>query len=85
MGRLCTKGTDCEYHEYDRRLREQFIHGLDIEVMIREISRELTALKYINDATSYPKLMWAPKVEAQRVEKEVLDNIKDAKKFDPFA
>ena len=34
MGRLHTKAIDCEYHEYDQRLREKFINRLDDEVMI---------------------------------------------------
>ena len=70
-----TKTADCEYHEYDRRLTEQFITGLDNEVMIGEIIWELTALKDISEAISYQILMWVERVEAQSGQKEVLDNI----------
>ena len=34
MGRLHTKVADCEYKEYDRRLTEQVINGLDNVDMI---------------------------------------------------
>ena len=29
MGRLHTKASGCDYYEYDRKLTEQFIPGLD--------------------------------------------------------
>ena len=51
MGRLQTKATDCDYNEYDRRLTEQFINGLDND-MISEILREVLTLEDINHATS---------------------------------
>ena len=47
MGRLHIKGKDCEYHVYDSRLTENFIHRLDDEVMIGKILRDLIALKDI--------------------------------------
>ena len=52
MGRLQTKAAPCDFNECDKRLTEQFIHGLDDEGMISEILRELSALVDINDATS---------------------------------
>ena len=82
MGRLHTKAADCEYHEYDRWLTEQFIHGLDDEVMIGEIVRVLMALKDTNEVTRNHILMWTLRMEVQRVQKEVLDNIRDGKEFD---
>ena len=45
MCKLHIKATDCKYKAYGRRLREQFINGLDHENIIEEIIRELTALK----------------------------------------
>ena len=76
MNRLCTEAVDCEYKECNRRMTEQFINGLDDEVCIGEIIRELTALKDINEVTSDHILMWT-----QRAQKEVLDNIRDEKEF----
>ena len=37
MGRLHIKTTDCKYKDYDRRLKEQFINGLDNENIVEEI------------------------------------------------
>ena len=48
LARLHTKASDCEYHEYNYRLTEQFILGLDNEVMIFKVLRKLTVLKDIN-------------------------------------
>ena len=45
MGRLCTKASRCEYHDYDRRLTEQFIHVLDDKVTICKILRKLRDTK----------------------------------------
>ena len=50
--------------------------------MIIEILREPSELEDINDATSKQVLLWAQRVEAKRVQKEALDNIKDTKDFD---
>ena len=60
------KAADCEYKEYDRR---QFIHGLDDDVIIEEITRELTASKDACEVTSDQVLMWAQSVEAQTAQK----------------
>ena len=46
------KVADCDYNEYDRRLTEQFIQGLDNEGMISEILREVSTLKDIDNAIS---------------------------------
>ena len=70
MGRLQTKAVDNDYIECDRRLTEQFIHRLDDKGMISEILREVSMLEDIDDTTSE----WILLV-AQRVQKEVLDNI----------
>ena len=39
-------------------------------------------LEAINDSTSQQVLLWAQRVEAQRIHKETLENIKEAKDFD---
>ena len=59
MGRLHTKAVDCEYYDYDGRLTKQCVHGLDDEVILGQIFRELTVLKDINEANSDQILMWA--------------------------
>ena len=72
------KAVDCKYKEYDRRLRKQFKNSLDDEVII---IRELTALKDTSWFSSNQVLLWARGLEAPRVQKEVLGNIRDAKEF----
>ena len=62
-------------------LTKQCIHGLDDECMKSEILREVSAFENTEDATSEQVLLFAQKVEAQRAQKEALDNIKEAKDF----
>ena len=47
--------------------------------MIGEILREVSALEDIDNATSERVLLWAQRMQAQRVQK---DSIKEAKEFD---
>ena len=35
MGRVCIKAAECNYKEHDRRLKEQFINGIDYEETIK--------------------------------------------------
>ena len=72
---LCTEATDCKYKEYDRRLKEQFINGLVDENMEEEIIRELTASKDTSEVISKQILLLAQRMEVQKVQKEVSDNI----------
>ena len=39
MGRLCIAAVECKYQEVDRKLKEQFIHGLNDKHMLEEIIR----------------------------------------------
>ena len=74
---------DSDYNEYDSRLNDQFIYGLDDKDMMCEIlKRSISARRYINDATSEWVLLWAQRVQAKGAQKETLDNIKQAKDFD---
>ena len=72
MGRL-------QIQEYDKGLKEQFINGLNNETITAKIIKELTALKDMSGVISEQVLIWAQRVEAQKVQMVVLDNIKDAK------
>ena len=40
MGRLWVAAVECNYHEVDRQLREQFIHGLNDKCILKEIIKE---------------------------------------------
>ena len=61
MGRSPTKVEECGYSEYDRRLTEQFIYGLDDEGIIGEILREVTVLEDYDDVTNEWVLFMGPK------------------------
>ena len=50
--------------------------------MINEMLREVSTLENIDAAPSEQILLWAQRVEAQRAQKEVLDNIKEARNLD---
>ena len=50
--------------------------------MISEVLRELTVLKDINEANSDQMLMWDQRLEVQRVQKEVLNHLKEDKELD---
>ena len=79
MGRLIIKAAECKYLEYNRRLREQFINGLNDEDITAQITKELTALQYTSKVSSEQVLFGPREVEVQRPQKVVLNIIRDAK------
>ena len=66
VGRLRLAVVECNYREEDRQLKEQFIHRLNDNDMVKEIIRELTKAEESVDITSEQVLGWAKRVEAQR-------------------
>ena len=48
----------CKYKDRDRRLKEQFINGINNHTLTMEIIRELTVLKDMNQVTSGQILPW---------------------------
>ena len=82
MGRLCMAAAECNYKEIDCQLKEQFIHGLNDKNMLDEVIRELTT-KCINEQiTSEDVLIWAKRVEVQRVLAAILSDITESQRFD---
>ena len=75
------KAADCEYHEYDRRLTKQFIYELDNEGMIGEILRKITTLEDTDYATSEWIVFGTQSIQAQKLQKEVMNNITEVKEF----
>ena len=71
------KATECKYQEYDRRLGEQFINSPNDKNITAEKIKELTALKDTSGVSSEQVLISAQRVEVQRLQKAVLDNIRD--------
>ena len=45
MDRLRIKAVECKYREWDRRLKEQFINGINSQTKTVEIIRKLTTIK----------------------------------------
>ena len=82
MGRLHIAAVVCNYHEVDRQLKEQFIHGLNDKYMLEEIIKELMATKNDDHITSGGVLAWAKRVEVQRVQAAVLNTLTESKQFD---
>ena len=68
------KAAECSYKEHYRRLKEQFINGIDDEEIMQDIIKELTTQKNTQEIDSEQVLLWAYRVEAQRA--------KDMKDFD---
>ena len=75
MGRLHVVVAECNYRELDWQLKEQFIHGLNDKRMLDEIIKELTAKNNDEQVTSEGVLIWAKRIEVQRAQAAILNNI----------
>ena len=82
MGRLWLSVIECNYKALDRQLKEQFIHGLNDTDMLGEIIRELTKIHENTEITNENMLCWAKRVEAQRAQSAIMNNLTEAKEFD---
>ena len=82
MGRLHVAVVECIYREVDCQLKEQFIHGLNDKVMLEEVIRELTAKNNNEQTTSEGVLVWVKRVEAQRAQVAILNDITESHLFD---
>ena len=82
MGRLHVVVAECNYRELDMQLKEQFIHGLNDRCMLDEIIRELTTENNDEQVTSKGMLIWVKRIEAQRAQAAVLNNITESHQFD---
>ena len=81
MGRLQTRVTQLEYREPDRLFTGQYLGGLKDDDITDKILRKVTILESIEEATSECLLSWVQRVEAQRAQRNMLNNIK-SKDFD---
>ena len=82
IGRLGVAPAECNYRELDGQLKEQFIHGLSDKLMLDEIIRELTAKNRHEQGTSEGVLIWAKRIEVQRAQAVILNNIMESHQFD---
>ena len=81
IGRLHMVAVECGYKEIDRQLKEQFIHGLNNKGMLGEVIKKLTIKSNDEQTTSEGVLAWVKRVEAQRAQAMILDNITETCQF----
>ena len=72
---------ECNYKGLDCQLKEQFIHGLNNKMMLDEVIRELTTKGSNDQAISEDLLIWAKRVEAQRLQAVIQSDITDSQRF----
>ena len=77
MGKLGIATTECNYKEMDKQLKEQFIHGPNDS----EIIKELTEIEENDNMTSEQVLVWHRRVEAQKAQSAILENVNKTKDF----
>ena len=82
MGRLLIAAAECNYKEIDHQLKEQFIHGLNDKTILDKVIRELTTKNVNEQMTSEDMLIWAKRVEVQRVQAAILSDITESQKCD---
>ena len=59
MSHLRIKSNECNYREHDRQLKEQFINGINNEMMAAKIIKELLDMQKTSDIESEQVLSWA--------------------------
>ena len=72
----------CNYHELDRQLKEQFVHGLNDKEMLGKIIKELTTIRGNDTITSESILSRAKRVGVQRTQVALMNKIMESKEFD---
>ena len=82
MDCLRNKSNECKYKEKDRRIKRQFINGINNENMVTIIMWKLTAAKKTSEITREQLLAWASKMKVQMKEKALMEVTKDNKEFD---
>ena len=80
-----TMAADNKCKDYDRRLIKPFIYGLHNDGMIGEILGEIILLENTDDASGEWVLILIQRVETHIVQKEVLNNITEAKELDSIS
>ena len=75
----------CKYKENYKRLKEQFINGINDKGMTNEIIEELTSTKNISEVPNEQVLLWDKWVEVQRLETVMLNSLKENRDLMPSA
>ena len=81
MGRLRIVTAECKYEGLDCHLKEQFIHGLNNKMILDKVIRELTTKGSNDQTTCEDMLIWAKRVEAQKMQAAILSDITDSQRF----
>ena len=79
MFHLRVKAKKFKYKEKDRRLKEPFKNGVNDDATMTEIIGELTVVKKNNKIISQKAFHWAKRVDAQRIQKAILNKTKKTK------
>ena len=79
MSHLRIKANECNYKEHDRPLKEQFINGINDEMMTAKILKELTTIRKTIGIMTEQVFSWAKRVEVQRALKVMLTGIQENK------
>ena len=82
MGKLRIATTECNYKEIDRQLKEQFVHWLNDSDMSIKIIKELTKIEENYSMKSEQVLVWTRRVDAQKAQSAILENLNETKDFD---
>ena len=82
MGRLRLAVAQCNYKEIYIQVKEQFIHRLNDNDTLAEIIRELINAEESTAVTSKQVLVWAKRVEVQRVQSTIITSLSETKEFD---
>ena len=82
MDQLRIKVNECSCQDDDRWLKQQFMNGIKNKAMTSNIIKKLTAIKNADEVTSEQVLAWARRMEVQRLWKDMVATIQEAKEFD---
>ena len=73
---------ECNNKELDRKLKEQFIHGLNDTDKLGDIIQELTKINKNEKITNKNVLLWAKRAKMQRAQSTIMNSLTRAKEFD---
>ena len=82
MGRLRLAAVECNYKETDGQWKEQFIHVLNNNDMLAKIIRKLSKAGESTAVKSEKVLVWAKRVQSQRVQSSIITSLRKTKVFE---
>ena len=85
MGRLKTATAKCNYKDIDRKLKEQFIHGLNSSDMVIKIIKEITKMGENEKMTSEQVQVLARRAKSQKAQSAILKHLNQTKDIDKIS